>query len=75
MYMLLRTSLFLMLVPAIGLAADDFTKLDASKDGQVTLEELTAAGIGWNQDQITAADTDNSGTLSKAEYESAAAKY
>ena len=74
MYMLLRTSLFLMLVPAIGLAADDFTKLDASKDGQVTLEELAAAGIGWNQEQITAADTDNSGTLSKTEYESAAAK-
>ncbi len=62
-------TILFVVAPAIAWAADDFTKLDAEKDGQVSLEELNAAGIGWNSEQFASADKDGSGTLSRAEYE------
>ena len=69
---MLMVQMFIVLAPAIAVAADDFTKLDANKDGQVTIEELTAAGINWKKEQFATADTDGSGTLSQTEYEAAA---
>lgn len=72
MYRHLLITLLLVIAPASALAADDFTKLDSNKDGQVGVEELTAGGLNWNKEQFTAADTDSSGTLSKPEYEAAA---
>jgi EF hand len=74
MRMMLMVTCFFVLSPAIAMAADDFPKLDSNKDGQVTIEELTAAGINWNKEQFAAADTDGSKTLSKAEYEAAASQ-
>ena len=55
--------------PASAIAAADFTKVDANGDGQVTMDELTAAGVNWTKDRFTAADTDQNGALSKAEYD------
>jgi hypothetical protein len=74
MRIMLMVTCFFVLLPAIAVAADDFPKLDANKDGQATIEELTAAGINWNKEQFAAADADGSGTLSNAEYEAAASQ-
>ena len=50
----------------------DFAKVDADGDGQVTMEEATAAGWDWNEEQFAAADTDGNGTLSAEEFAAAA---
>jgi len=63
----------LLMAAAPASAAADFAKVDGDGDGQVTLEELTAAGVSWTSEQFTAADADQSRTLSKAEYEAATA--
>jgi hypothetical protein len=54
-------------------SASDFAKLDADGNGEVTFEELTAAGVNWTQEQFAAADADQSRSLSQAEYEKAVA--
>jgi hypothetical protein len=65
-------TLLLVIAPASALAGDDFSKLDANGDGQLTVEELTAGGLNWSKEQFTAADTDSSGALSQSEYEAVA---
>jgi EF hand len=59
-----------MTVPAF--AVDDFVKVDADGDGQVSFDELTASGLNWTKDKFTGADADHNGTLSMEEYDSAA---
>jgi opacity protein-like surface antigen len=49
----------------------EFTAADANSDGSVTLEEATAAGLTWTDEQFTAADKDGSGGLSEEEYKNA----
>jgi Ca2+-binding EF-hand superfamily protein len=71
MHKAMLTTFLLVMSPAIASAADDFVKIDANKDGQVTTEELTAVGIGWSTEQFATADSDGNGTLSRAEYEAA----
>jgi len=50
----------------------DFTKVDANADGLVSMEEATAAGWNWTQEQFTAADTDGDGSLNADEFTAAA---
>ncbi len=69
---LVFTLLLAVFVPSSVMAASDFTKLDADGNGQVTFEELTAAGVNWSKKQFNAADKDHNKTLSKAEYDAAA---
>jgi hypothetical protein len=58
-------------LPAFAQAAD-FKTTDADGDGQVTLEEGTAAGFKWTEEQFAAADADSNGVLSEAEFATAA---
>jgi hypothetical protein len=58
-------------LPAYAQAAD-FKTTDADSDGQVTLEEPTAAGFKWTEEQFAAADADSNGVLSEAEFATAA---
>lgn len=59
-------------MPVAAIAADDFVKIDADGDGQVSLDEITASGLNWTKDQFTGADSDHNGTLSIEEFNAAA---
>lgn len=50
----------------------DFAVVDANADAMVTLEEATAAGWEWTEDQFKAADTDGDGGLNAEEFAAAA---
>ena len=53
-------------------AADgDFEKLDADKDGQLTMEQGKVMHTDWTDDAFKSVDTDKNGSLSKEEYEAA----
>lgn len=58
--------------PALAQMAD-FPTADADGDGQVTLEEATAAGFEWTPEQFSQADADASGGLSEEEFAQATA--
>lgn len=51
----------------------DFAKVDADANGMVTMEEATAAGWEWTEDQFKAADTDADGALNADEFAAASA--
>ena len=51
----------------------DFAVVDANADSLVSLEEATAAGWEWTQEQFTAADTDADGSLNADEFAAASA--
>jgi EF hand len=51
----------------------DFAKVDANADAAVSLEEATAAGWTWTEDQFKAADKDANGSLSAEEFAAAIA--
>ncbi|MGB7285531.1 MAG: hypothetical protein WBC71_01230 [Salaquimonas sp.] len=57
--------------PALAQEAD-FMKVDANADGVVTMEEASAAGWGWTEDQFKGADADGDGTLNAEEFATAA---
>jgi len=71
-------------VLALGLAAlmagpalaqeMDFATVDADGNGQVTMDEATAAGWEWSAEDFKAADTDGNGTLSAEEFATATAE-
>lgn len=71
--LVLAASAALLATAAFAAGEMDFAKVDANADGQVTLEEATAAGWEWTAEQFTAADTDGNGTLSVEEFTAAAA--
>jgi hypothetical protein len=61
------------LVAAPALAAEmDFAVVDSDGNGMVTIEEATAAGWEWTEEQFTAADTDGDGSLNAEEFAAAA---
>ena len=51
----------------------DFATVDADGSGEVSIEELTAAGATVTAEQFAAADTDGSGGLNEAELAAATA--
>ncbi len=51
----------------------DFATVDADASGEVSLEEMTAAGATVTQEEFTAADTDGSGGLNAEEFAAATA--
>ncbi len=59
--------------PAFAQEAD-FAKVDANADGKVMMEEATAAGWTWTEEQFKAADTDADGGLNADEFKAASAK-
>ena len=62
------------LVAAPALAAEmDFAVVDTDGNGMVTMEEATAAGWEWTEEQFTAADADGNGSLDADEFAAAAA--
>ena len=48
-----------------------FTAVDADANGEVTLAEALDAGLTWSDAEFMAADQDQSGTLSREEFEAA----
>ena len=68
-------------VLALGLAAmiagpalaqeTDFAAVDTDGNGQVTMDEATAAGWTWSQEDFTAADADGDGSLNAEEFAAA----
>ena len=50
----------------------DFMKVDANADGLVSMEEASAAGWTWTEDQFKGADTDGDGSLNATEFATAA---
>jgi hypothetical protein len=52
----------------------DFTKVDANGDGKITMEEATAAGWTWTDDQFKTADADGDGGLNAEEFKVASAQ-
>ncbi len=58
---------------AIAAGEADFAKVDANADAAVSLEEATAAGWAWTEEQFKAADTDANGSLSAEEFAAAIA--
>jgi hypothetical protein len=73
-----------MLVVALGLAGllaapvlaaeMNFAVVDADGSGLVSIEETTAAGWEWTEEQFAAADSDGDGYLNVEEFAAAAAK-
>lgn len=62
------------LVAAPALAAEmDFAVVDSDGNGMVTMEEATAAGWEWTEEQFAAADANGDGSLSAEEFAVAAA--
>ena len=69
-------------VIALGLAAlisgpalaqeMDFAAVDADGNGQVSMDEATAAGWNWTDEEFKAADADGDGALSEEEFAAAA---
>lgn len=47
--------------------APEFATVDADTSGEVSMEELTAAGVTITEEQFATADADASGGLSEAE--------
>ncbi|MFZ1813811.1 MAG: hypothetical protein WBO55_02960 [Rhizobiaceae bacterium] len=63
------------LVAAPAFAAEmDFAKVDADANGAVSMEEATAAGWEWSEDQFKAADADADGSLNAEEFTAASAQ-
>lgn len=58
-------------IPALAQEAD-FMKVDANADGLVSMEEATAAGWTWTEDQFKAADANADGSLDADEFAKAA---
>ncbi len=52
-------------------APADFASIDADKSGEVSIEELGAAGIAATPEQFAAVDTDGSGGLNEQEFAAA----
>jgi Ca2+-binding EF-hand superfamily protein len=50
-----------------------FETVDADGNGGVTMEEASAAGLPWTEDQFKAADTNQDGALDAAEFAAATA--
>ncbi|MCB1463518.1 MAG: EF-hand domain-containing protein [Nitratireductor sp.] len=69
-------------VLALGLAAMlagpalaqemDFATVDTDGNGQISMDEATAAGWGWSEEEFKAADADGSGGLNEEEFAAAA---
>ena len=53
--------------------APTFAEVDANADAQISMEEITAAGVNLTEEQFAAADVDGSGSLSEDEYKTATA--
>lgn len=51
----------------------DFAAVDSNADGAVSLEEATAAGWEWSEEQFDEADADGDGALSSEEFAAATA--
>jgi hypothetical protein len=51
----------------------EFASVDADSNGQVTMEEITTAGVAMTEQEFAAADADASGWLSEEEYKTAVA--
>lgn len=71
---------FILALSLIGLGAfpalaqeADFATVDADGDGIVSMEEATAAGWTWTEDQFNAADADGDGGLNAEEFAAATA--
>ena len=54
-------------------AQASFETVDADSNGGVTMEEASAAGLPWTEDQFKAADTNQDGALDAAEFAAAIA--
>jgi Ca2+-binding EF-hand superfamily protein len=52
----------------------NFAVVDADGSGLVSIEETTAAGWEWTEEQFAAADSDGDGYLNVEEFAAAAAK-
>tara|TARA_R110000868_G_C10561918_1_gene736965 strand:- start:49 stop:276 length:228 start_codon:yes stop_codon:yes gene_type:complete len=59
---------FLLATPALG-AAVSFESADANGDGNVTMEEAKSVMPDMTEEQFADADADESGGLSKKEFE------
>jgi len=53
--------------------APEFASVDTNGDGQVSMEDIKAAGVELTEEQFAAADIDGSGSLSEDEYKTATA--
>jgi hypothetical protein len=65
------------LVSAQGMGAPDFATMDADSDGELSVDELAAlpfvqSGNAQADELLTTWDTDSSGTVSEAEFNSRA---
>ncbi len=55
-----------------ALAAEmDFTKVDADGNAMISMEEASAGGWEWTEDEFKAADKDGDGSLSAEEFTAA----
>lgn len=54
-------------------AETDFAMVDTDADGMVSLEEVTAAGWDWSEEQFDEADADGDGALNSEEFAAATA--
>ena len=51
--------------------APDFAAVDADANSMVSMEEASAAGLTWTEDEFKAADKDGDGSLSAEEFTAA----
>jgi Ca2+-binding EF-hand superfamily protein len=62
------------IVAASAYAAEmEFGTVDSNGDGMVTMDEATAAGWEWTDEQFSAVDADGNGTLDEEEFTTAVA--
>ena len=58
---------------ALAAGEMDFAKVDADANGLVSMEEASAAGWEWTEEQFKAADKDADGSLNADEFAAASA--
>lgn len=70
----LLTTLSILTFTASVALAQDFGAIDADANSMVSMEEASAAGLTWTEEEFKMADADGDGSLNADEFKAATMK-